>query len=221
MRPCRTAPTIPWVRSPSPTTSGSTSSSTWPRSCTRSTRRRASPRPACCAGWCSAASSAARAARASTTTGRRRPYRTTRCSSDPADALPVAIGTILRQAQRVHRYADLAVLDLVGISSPGAEAFVRRVLDPLTPNGHRTYLETLAPPLAERLPRQGRRGRPLRPSPHADLSPTAPVRARPGGSAMRELRDGVDEHQVEEQLDAGDADRAGMLGGRASGPSPA
>jgi sugar diacid utilization regulator len=53
------------------------------------------------------------------------------------------IGTILRQAQRVHRYADLAVLDLVGIGSPGADAFVRRVLDPLTPNGHRTYLETL------------------------------------------------------------------------------
>ena len=53
------------------------------------------------------------------------------------------IGTILRQAQRVHRYADLAVLDLVGIGSPGADAFVRRVLDPLTPNGHRTHLETL------------------------------------------------------------------------------
>jgi hypothetical protein len=53
------------------------------------------------------------------------------------------LGTILRQTQRVHRYADLAVLDLVGVGSPGAEAFVRRVLDPLTPNGHRTYLETL------------------------------------------------------------------------------
>jgi len=53
------------------------------------------------------------------------------------------IGTILRHKQRVHRYADLAVLDLVGIGSPEADGFVRRVLDPLTAAVHRTYLETL------------------------------------------------------------------------------
>jgi DNA-binding PucR family transcriptional regulator len=53
------------------------------------------------------------------------------------------IGTILRHKQRVHRYADLAVLDLVGIGSPEADAFVQRVLDPLMPSGQRAYLETL------------------------------------------------------------------------------
>lgn len=53
------------------------------------------------------------------------------------------IGTILRHRQRVHRYADLAVLDLVGIGSSEADAFVQRVLDPLMPDAHRTYLETL------------------------------------------------------------------------------
>jgi sugar diacid utilization regulator len=54
------------------------------------------------------------------------------------------IGTILRQAVPVHRYADVAVLDLVGIGSPDAEDFVRRVLDPLLSSAaHRVYLDTL------------------------------------------------------------------------------
>ena len=54
------------------------------------------------------------------------------------------IATTLRRAERACRYADVAVLDLVGIGSPDAGEFVRRVLGPLAlPGASRTYLETL------------------------------------------------------------------------------
>ena len=54
------------------------------------------------------------------------------------------IGAIVRQTERVHRYTDLAVLDLVGLGSPQADDFVRRVLGPLAKAGaKKMYLETL------------------------------------------------------------------------------
>ena len=54
------------------------------------------------------------------------------------------IGAIVRQTERVHRYADLAVLDLVDVGSPHADDFVRRVLGPLaTAGAKKMYLETL------------------------------------------------------------------------------
>jgi sugar diacid utilization regulator len=54
------------------------------------------------------------------------------------------IGAILRPPRRVHRYAEVAVLDLVGVGSAEADDFVRRVLGSLsaTRSGD-TYLETL------------------------------------------------------------------------------
>jgi sugar diacid utilization regulator len=65
-----------------------------------------------------------------------------RSAREALRALRIA-GT-LRQAQRVHRYSDLAVLDLVGIGTPDAEEFMRRVLGPLALAGaSRTTLETL------------------------------------------------------------------------------
>jgi DNA-binding PucR family transcriptional regulator len=54
------------------------------------------------------------------------------------------IGAILRAPQRVHRYADVAVLDLVGVGSAAAEEFVRRVPGSLSSTrGGETDLETL------------------------------------------------------------------------------
>ena len=54
------------------------------------------------------------------------------------------IGAIVGQEERVHRYADLAVLDLVGVGSREADDFVRRVLGPLLAAGAKgMYLETL------------------------------------------------------------------------------
>jgi len=54
------------------------------------------------------------------------------------------IGAMLGQTARAHRYTDLAILDLVGVGSANAEAFMRGVLGPLATTGaSRTYLETL------------------------------------------------------------------------------
>ncbi len=54
------------------------------------------------------------------------------------------IGAIVRQTERVHRYADLAVLDLVDVGSARADDFVRRVLGPLaTAGAKKMYLDTL------------------------------------------------------------------------------
>lgn len=54
------------------------------------------------------------------------------------------IGAGLQGPARVHRYAEVAVLDLVGVDSADAEAFMRGVLGPLARAGaSRTYLETL------------------------------------------------------------------------------
>jgi hypothetical protein len=54
------------------------------------------------------------------------------------------IGAAARPEERVHRHADLAVLDLVGIGSPDADAFMQGVLGPLArARASRTYLETL------------------------------------------------------------------------------
>jgi sugar diacid utilization regulator len=54
------------------------------------------------------------------------------------------IGASVHQTERVHRYADLAVLDLVGVGSPHADDFVHRVLGSLATAGpKKMYLETL------------------------------------------------------------------------------
>lgn len=54
------------------------------------------------------------------------------------------IGMALRRPARVHRYDDVAVLDLVQVGSPGSEEFVGRVLGPLLRTGARSrHLETL------------------------------------------------------------------------------
>jgi hypothetical protein len=54
------------------------------------------------------------------------------------------IGMALGAAGRVHRYDDVAVLDLVGVGSPDSEAFVRRTLGGLLDAGaSRSPLETL------------------------------------------------------------------------------
>ena len=54
------------------------------------------------------------------------------------------IGAVVRQTERVHRYTDLAVLDLVDVGSAQADDFVRRVLGPLAaPGAKKMYLETL------------------------------------------------------------------------------
>lgn len=54
------------------------------------------------------------------------------------------VGMILRGSARVHRYADVAVLDLVGVGSADADAFVRIALGPLAePRASRTTLDTL------------------------------------------------------------------------------
>jgi hypothetical protein len=54
------------------------------------------------------------------------------------------IGAALGGAARVHRYEDLAVLDLVRAGSPDGSAFVRRTLGPLLDGGAaRSALETL------------------------------------------------------------------------------
>ena len=57
-------------------------------------------------------------------------------------ALRVGMG--LPGARRLHTYWDVAVLDLIGIDSAGAQEFMRSVLGPLaTPSGGKTSLETL------------------------------------------------------------------------------
>jgi sugar diacid utilization regulator len=54
------------------------------------------------------------------------------------------IGAALRKARVVCRYDDLAVLDLVGVGSAGADAFMRSVLGPLSGAGDDgSYLETV------------------------------------------------------------------------------
>jgi len=54
------------------------------------------------------------------------------------------LGAILRSRDRVCRYTDVAVLDLVGVGSAEADGFVWRVLGPLAgKKANRTYLETL------------------------------------------------------------------------------
>ena len=54
------------------------------------------------------------------------------------------IGALLRRGERVHRFADLEILDLVHIDSAASEDFVQRVLGPLLQaRAPRTYLETL------------------------------------------------------------------------------
>ena len=54
------------------------------------------------------------------------------------------IGASLRGGQRVHTYTEIAVLDLIGADSSGAEQFMRGVLGPLLATGaSRSYLETL------------------------------------------------------------------------------
>jgi sugar diacid utilization regulator len=54
------------------------------------------------------------------------------------------LGTLLQRAERVHRYADLAVADLLDVDSEAAHAFMRGVLGPLARAGaSRTHLATL------------------------------------------------------------------------------
>jgi len=54
------------------------------------------------------------------------------------------IGSLLRRGERVHRFADVEILDLLHIDSNSSEAFARRVLGPLLhARAPRTYLETL------------------------------------------------------------------------------
>jgi sugar diacid utilization regulator len=54
------------------------------------------------------------------------------------------IGASLGGGQRVYTYAEVAVLDLIGADSAGAEQFMRGVLGPLAaPAAARSYLETL------------------------------------------------------------------------------
>jgi purine catabolism regulator len=54
------------------------------------------------------------------------------------------IGVILRPPQRVHRYADVVVLDLVGAGSAEADDFVRRVLGSVfSAKASETHLATL------------------------------------------------------------------------------
>jgi DNA-binding PucR family transcriptional regulator len=54
------------------------------------------------------------------------------------------IGAIRNRPQRVHRYADVALLDLVDVGSADAEEFMCRVLGPLaTERASRIHLETL------------------------------------------------------------------------------
>jgi len=54
------------------------------------------------------------------------------------------IGVLLHRAERVHRYAEVEILDLVQVDSVGSQEFVQRVLGPLLQSrGSRTYLETL------------------------------------------------------------------------------
>lgn len=68
-----------------------------------------------------------------------------RCAASAREALrALRIGAGLRGPARVHSYAEVAVLDLVGVDSADAEAFMRGVLGPLARAGaSRTYLETL------------------------------------------------------------------------------
>jgi sugar diacid utilization regulator len=54
------------------------------------------------------------------------------------------LGALLQRAERVHRYAELAVADLLDIDSEAARAFMRGVLGPLARAGaSRTHLATL------------------------------------------------------------------------------
>jgi DNA-binding PucR family transcriptional regulator len=54
------------------------------------------------------------------------------------------IGTSLRRRRRVRRYADVAVLDLVGVGTADAEAFMQAALGSLAePGASSTYLDTL------------------------------------------------------------------------------
>jgi hypothetical protein len=54
------------------------------------------------------------------------------------------IGALLRRGERVHRFADVEILDLLQIESAASEEFVQRVLGPLLePRAPRGYLDTL------------------------------------------------------------------------------
>jgi sugar diacid utilization regulator len=54
------------------------------------------------------------------------------------------LGTLLDRAERVHRYPEIEILDLVQVDSLGSQEFVQRVLGPLLrARESRTYLETL------------------------------------------------------------------------------
>jgi len=54
------------------------------------------------------------------------------------------IGASLRGGQRVYAYSEVAILDLIGADSAGAEQFMHDVLGALTaPGASRSYLETL------------------------------------------------------------------------------
>ena len=56
----------------------------------------------------------------------------------------LGIGLVVRGADPVHRYAEVDVLDLVGVGSADAEGFARDVLGPLAlPDAKRSHLETL------------------------------------------------------------------------------
>jgi purine catabolism regulator len=51
---------------------------------------------------------------------------------------------VLQDADPVHAFAEIAVLDLIGAGSTDAEDFARGVLGPLAlPNASETHLETL------------------------------------------------------------------------------
>lgn len=64
-----------------------------------------------------------------------------RSAREALRALRIGIG--LSGAERVHAYSDLAVLDLIGIGSAGAQEFMRSVLGPLVEPGAGRTLETL------------------------------------------------------------------------------
>ncbi len=56
----------------------------------------------------------------------------------------VAVGRLVRPSERVHRYADLALLDVVNVGSATAEGYAARVLGALArPGTGATYRRTL------------------------------------------------------------------------------
>jgi sugar diacid utilization regulator len=65
-----------------------------------------------------------------------------RAAREAVRALRIAV--LPRQTQRAYRFADVAMLDLVGVGSRDADDFMRRVLGPLALGGASpTYLEPL------------------------------------------------------------------------------